>query len=366
VPSLFTGRFPVTRAPRFLPCYTGSGIPALGEAPALVHRVCLAAEVVRCAMANQHTTKVGIIGAGSVGATIAYACMIRSVCGRIAIYDVAREKVDAETLDLNHGLQFAPMSAIEGSDDVEVLAGSDVVVMTAGAKQRPGQTRIDLAEANTAICRKVLPLIHRVAPNATLLMVTNPVDVLTSVAHALAGLPGNRILGSGTVLDSSRFRFLLAQHCNVAVQSVHAYIVGEHGDSELPLWSSANISGIPIANWEVPGHGRITADDRLSIFENVKTAAYQIIKGKGVTNYAVGLAVAEILEALLQSECRVLPISSMLSGYRGISGVCLSVPCVLNCQGVEAPLTVPMDDDEERSLQASAERIQSVVRSLDF
>src|SRR4051812_11134478 len=177
------------------------------------------------------TPKIAIIGAGSVGATIAYACLIRGVGKSIALYDVNAEKVNAEVLDLNHGLQFVPMATVEGSSDLEICRGASIVVITAGAKQKPGQSRMDLAAANTAICRDLVPKVLAVAPDAILLMVTNPVDVITYVTLKLSGLPRNRVLGSGTVLDSSRFRFLLARRLKVAVQNVHAYIAGEHGDS---------------------------------------------------------------------------------------------------------------------------------------
>jgi len=169
--------------------------------------------------------KIGIIGAGSVGATIAYAAIIRGLAREISLFDIARPKVDAEVLDLNHGLLFASQTKVDGSDDVEVLRGSDVVVITAGAKQKPGQTRMDLAEANAKICAKMLPDVLRVAPEAVLLMVTNPVDVVTYVAQKLTGLPWERVIGSGTVLDSSRFRYLVAKHCGVAVQNVRVSMV---------------------------------------------------------------------------------------------------------------------------------------------
>ena len=185
---------------------------------------------------SEQTGKIGIVGAGNVGATIAYACMIRGIGKHISLYDLAKEKVEAEVLDLNHGLMFAPMAKLDGSDDLQVLADSDVIVVTAGAKQKSGQTRLDLAQANTDICTKLIPELLKVAPNAILLMVTNPVDVLTYVALKLSGLDSHRVLGSGCVLDGSRFRFLIAQRCGVAVQNVHAYIAGEHGDSEIPLW----------------------------------------------------------------------------------------------------------------------------------
>lgn len=317
-------------------------------------------------MTTERTPKIGIVGAGSVGATIAYAAMIRGVARQISLYDVAQAKVNAEVLDLNHGLMFVPMANIDGSDDIDVLKGSDVVVITAGAKQNPGQTRIDLAQANANLCKKILPEVLRVAPRAILLMVTNPVDVVTQIALSITGLPQERVIGSGTVLDSSRFRFLLARHCNVAVQNVHAYIAGEHGDSEIPLWSSASIGSIPLSQWSVPNHGQLTEEIKRNIVENVKAAAYQVIQGKGATNYAVGLAVTNILESILHNESRVLPVSSWINSYRGLKDVCLSLPRIVNRAGVEQPLPLPMTVDEEAGLLASAEQIRGVVKSLGF
>lgn len=311
-------------------------------------------------------SKIAIIGAGSVGATIAYACLIRGVGKQIALYDVNRSKVQAEVLDLNHGLQFVPMATVEGSDDIALCADADVVVITAGAKQKPGQTRMDLAAANTDICRSLLPQLQRVAPNAVYLMVTNPVDVMTYVTLKLTGLPKERVLGSGTVLDSSRFRYLIAARCSVAVQNVHAYIVGEHGDSEIPLWSSATIANIPLHEWAVPGHGKLSVRDRTEIFQNVKDAAYQVIQGKGATNYAIGLATAKILEALLHDENRILPVSSLLGDYQGIADVCLSVPSIVHRGGVEQALSIRMNDAELAGLKNSAEQIRSAIRAVGF
>jgi len=310
--------------------------------------------------------KIGIIGAGSVGATIAYAALIRGVAREISLFDIARTKVDAEVLDLNHGLLFVPQAKVDGSDDLEILRCADVVVLTAGAKQKPGQTRMDLAEANAQISKKILPEVVRVAPDAILLMVTNPVDVVTELALKVTGLPWQRVIGSGTVLDSSRFRFLVANHCNVAVQNVHAYIAGEHGDSEIPLWASATIGSIPLSQWSVDGHGRLTAANKEAIVKNVKEAAYQVIQGKGATNYAVGLAVCNILEAILFDERRVLPVSGHLRGFRGMEDVCLSLPRIVGRTGIEAPLPIPMTVDEEAGLRDSADRIRSVVRGLGY
>ncbi|HEX8915664.1 MAG TPA: L-lactate dehydrogenase [Humisphaera sp.] len=320
------------------------------------------------------TTKIAVVGAGSVGATVAYAAMIRGVAKQIVLYDLNRKKVDAEVLDLNHGLQFAPMASIEGSDDIGVCAGADVVVVTAGAKQKPGQSRMDLAGANVAICRALLPGLLRVAPDAVLLMVTNPVDVLTYVAAKISGLPAKRVFGSGTVLDSSRFRFLIARRLKVAVQSVHAYVAGEHGDSEVPLWSTASVANVPLHEWAVAGHGKLTVRDRTEIFQNVKSAAYQIIEGKGATNYAIGLATAKILEAVLHDEGRVLPVSSLLADWRPagrpdeepIGDVCMSVPSIVARAGIDAALRVPVNDAELAGLRASADRIREAARGLGF
>jgi L-lactate dehydrogenase len=315
---------------------------------------------------SEKPSKIAIIGAGSVGATIAYACLIRGIGKSIALYDLNATKVNAEVLDLNHGLQFVPMASVEGSADLEVCRDADVIVVTAGAKQKQGQTRMDLASANTAICRDLIPKLLAVAPAAVLLMVTNPVDVMTYVSLKISGLPRNRVLGSGTVLDSSRFRFLIAQRLKVAVQNVHAYIAGEHGDSEIPLWSSADVGNVPLHEWAVQGHGKLTVRDRTEIFQNVKTAAYQVIEGKGATNYAIGLATARILEAILHDESRVLPVSSLLTKYQEIDDVCLSVPCIVNRSGVGPALPIPLNPAELSGLQDSAAQIKEVIRAVGF
>jgi L-lactate dehydrogenase len=314
----------------------------------------------------ERLNKIGIVGAGSVGATIAYACMIRGIGKQFALYDVDLNKAKSQTLDLTHGLQFVPMATVEGSDDIAICATTDVVVITAGAKQKPGMTRMDLADQNAAMLRSLLPDLMKVAPDATILLVTNPVDVITYITLKLSGLPRQRVMGSGTVLDSSRFRFLIAKRLKVAVQNVHAYIAGEHGDSEVPLWSSATIANIPLRDWIVSANGKLTAADRAEIYQEVRTAAYQIVAGKGATNYAIGLATAKILESILHDENRILPVSSLLMDYRGISDVCLSVPSIVNRSGVEPPLPVPMDHAELAGVVASADVIRAAVRKLGF
>jgi L-lactate dehydrogenase len=309
------------------------------------------------------TTKLAIVGAGAVGSTLAYAALMRGAARTVALLDVNRAKVEAEVLDLQHGIQFMPMARVEGSDDVAVCADADVVVVTAGAKQKPGQSRLDLAEATIGLVRTILPGLVEVAPHATYVMVTNPVDIVTYAALKVSGLPPRQLFGSGTVLDSSRLRFLVAQHCGVAVQNVHAYIAGEHGDTEIPLWSSATIGGTPLLDW--PGLGGkppLTPDVREQIAHEVVHSAYRIIEGKGATNYAVGLAGTRIIEAVLGDEHRLLPVSSLLDGDYGIDDVCLSLPTLVDRRGAVERIEVPLSDEELTGLRASAESLRTVAR----
>ena len=324
---------------------------------------------VPAATPGRRTTKLAVVGAGSVGSTMAYAALMRGAARSVALYDINAAKVEAEALDIGHGIQFMPMADVVGSDDIEVCAGADVVVVTAGAKQKPGQTRLDLAEATIGLVRSILPRLVEVAPEAVYVMVTNPVDIVTYAALKISGLPPNQLFGSGTVLDSSRLRYLLAQHTGVAVQNIHAYIAGEHGDSEIPLWSSATIGSVPLTQWPgIPGPqgvtGRLEAADRQRIAEEVMTSAYKIIAGKGATNYAVALAGSRIIEAVLNDERRVLPVSSLLEDYLGISDVCMSVPSIVGRQGVSARLEVSMSDEELSGLRQSADALRAVARQF--
>ncbi len=313
-------------------------------------------------------TKISIVGAGAVGTAIAYSSLIRGVARTVALMDVNKEKVDAEVLDLSHGLEFVPRAKVIGDADPAVCAGSDVVIFTAGAKQKPGQTRLELAEATIALTKKALPPIVAAAPEARFVMVTNPVDVITYAAGKITGLPRNQLFGSGTVLDSSRLRFLLSEHCGVAVQNVHAYIAGEHGDSEIPLWSSATIGGVPLLEWEpVPGFGPLDESARREIHREVVSAAYKIIQGKGATNYAIGLATSRIVEAVLNDEHRVLPVSSLIDDdYHGITDVCLSLPTLVDANGAGERLPISMSADELAGLRASADTLRDMQRQFGF
>ncbi|MEV0893320.1 L-lactate dehydrogenase [Promicromonospora sp. NPDC050262] len=317
--------------------------------------------------AGSRTTKIAVVGAGAVGSTLAFAALTRGSARTIALLDIDRQKVDAEVLDLQHGLMFTSQAHVIGSDDPAVCEGADVVVVTAGAKQKPGQSRVDLAEATIGLMRTILPGLVEVAPDATYLMVTNPVDVVTYAALKISGLPRERLFGSGTVLDSSRLRVVLAERCGVAVGNVHAYIAGEHGDSEIALWSSASIGGVPLLDWvPVGGAAPLDAAVRAEVHHEVVDSAYRIIAGKGATNYAVGLAATRIIEAVLKDERRIMPVSSLLDDYHGISDVCLSVPSLVDRRGVTDTVRVPMSDDELAGLRASAESVRAVQRRFGF
>ena len=317
--------------------------------------------------AGSRTTKLAVVGAGAVGSTLAFAALTRGSARTIALHDVNRSKVEAEVLDLQHGLMFTSQAQVVGSDDVAVCAGADVVVVTAGAKQKPGQTRTDLAEATIGLMRQILPGLVDVAPDATYLMVTNPVDVVTYAALKISGLPPEQLFGSGTVLDSSRLRVVLAERCGAAVGNVHAYIAGEHGDSEIALWSSATIGGVPLLDWApLGGRPPIDAAVRAEVHHEVVDSAYRIIAGKGATNYAVGLAGTRIVEAVLNDERRIMPVSSLLDDYHGISDVCLSVPSLVDRRGVTDTVRVPMSDDELAGLRASADSVRAVQKRFGF
>lgn len=309
-------------------------------------------------------SKLTVVGAGSVGASVAYAALIRGSARHVALYDIAAEKVEAEVLDLAHGTQFTGSSDITGGADVSVAEGSHVVVITAGAKQNPGQTRTELAATNARIISDMMPKLLEVAPNAVYVIVTNPCDVLTVLAQQSTGLPASRIFASGTVLDTSRLRWKIAQRAGVATSSVHAWIVGEHGDTEFPLWSTATIGSVPITQFELPDGTRFDKAELDAIAVDVRDAAYKVIKGKGATNYAIGLSSARIVEAVLRDEHAILPISTVLDDFHGISGTALSVPSIVSARGAVPLAATPFSADELTLLRRSADALTTVAESL--
>ncbi|WP_405372137.1 MULTISPECIES: L-lactate dehydrogenase [unclassified Microbacterium] len=310
-------------------------------------------------------SKLTVVGAGAVGSSVAYAALIRGSARHVALYDIAAEKVEAEVLDLAHGAQFTGSSDITGGSDISVAAGSHVVVITAGAKQNPGQTRTELAGVNAGILRRMLPELLEVAPNAVFVIVTNPCDVLTVIGQEVTGLPSERIFSSGTVLDTSRLRWKLAQRAGVSTSSVHAYIVGEHGDTEFPLWSHATIGTVPILDWQPhDGQPKFTKDELDQIAIDVRDAAYTVIRGKGATNYAIGLSSARIVEAILGDQHAVMPVSTVLSDFHGLDGVALSVPSVLSSAGARPIRETAFADNELELLRRSGAALRDVAASL--
>ncbi|KMV15628.1 lactate dehydrogenase [Mycolicibacterium conceptionense] len=310
------------------------------------------------------SNKVSIVGMGSVGTAIAYACLIRGSAGALALYDLDSKKVRAELLDLKHGSQFVPHCPIVGSDDVAVTAGSKIVIVTAGAKQHEGQTRLDLATANVAMAQTLTPQLLEQSPDAIVVFVTNPVDVITYAAIAATGTDNGRILGSGTVLDSSRFRYLIAERADLAIANVHGFIVGEHGDSQIPLWSSVSIGGVPADSFRIDGNLVFDETTREQISADVVNAAYEVIAGKGATSLAIGLSTARIVEAILGDQHRVLPVSTVQRGTYEISDVCLSLPTVVTAAGAGRVLEVPLSVSELLRLQASAATLKRAQQSL--
>ena len=285
---------------------------------------------------GRRTSKLAIVGAGAVGSTMAYAALLRGAARSVALYDINAAKVEAEALDLGHGIQFMPMAEVVGSDDIAVCADADVVMFTAGAKQKPGQSRLDLAEATIGLVRKVLPALVEVAPDAVYVMVTNPVDVVTYAALQISGLPPSQLFGSGTVLDSSRLRYLISQHTGVAVQNVHAYIAGEHGDTELPLWGSASIGSVPLLEWT--GTRRQRAADRRGAGRASRTrwstppTGSSRARARRTTRSPWPAPGSSRPSSRTSDAC--CPVSSLLDDFHGISDVCLSVPAIVGAHGV--------------------------------
>lgn len=317
-------------------------------------------------MSVLENSKLAIIGAGAVGTSIAYAALIRGSAREVVLYDVDAARVEAEVLDLVHGTLFTGSTSIRGGDDLDIVIGAHVIVISAGAKQHPGQSRLDLAGTNVNILRDLLPKLVARAPDAVYLLVTNPCDVMVVAATEISGLPPGRVFASGTLLDTSRLRWLLAERVGVSASSVHAMIVGEHGDSEFPLWSQASVGPVPILDWRAQDVAPLDLEELDRIATAVKNAAYRVIAGKGATNYAIGLSAARIAEAVLRDEGAVLPVSTVLTDYHGISRVALSVPCVVDARGVSQVIDVPFSPGERELLTISAEAMRHTLHPLGF
>jgi len=308
--------------------------------------------------------KVVIVGAGAVGSTCAYALAQRGVAEEIVLLDLNAELARGQVLDLAHGLPFFPAVEIREGDDRD-YADAHVIVITAGAAQRPGESRLSLLERNAVIMEQVVDDVLRQNSQAVMLVVSNPVDVLTYVAERRAGWPRGRVLGSGTVLDSARFRYLLSRHCGVDVHNVHAYVLGEHGDSVVAAWSMVNLAGIPIEQY-CPRCGKCGQwqDERRRMEESVRNSAYHVIDYKGSTYFAVGLALVRIVAAILRNEKSVLTVSAVLDGEYGLSGVSLGVPSIVSEGGVESILEARLSPAEMTALAQSAATLREAIAAV--
>ena len=304
--------------------------------------------------------KVVMIGCGFVGAACSFAIMQSGLFSEMVLIDADKSKAEGEALDISHGVPFAkPIKIYAG--DYDDIKDASLVIITAGANQKPGETRLDLVKKNISIFKSIIPEIKKREFNGVLLIVANPVDILTTVALKHSGLPENKVIGSGTVLDTARLKYELGNHLNVDSRSVHAFIIGEHGDSEIAAWSSANVSGIPLHKFcEMRGYcdheGKMKR-----IAENVKNSAYEIIKKKKATYFGVAMAVKRICETIVRDEKSILPISSMMKGDFGINGISLSMPAIVGKDGVECLVPIQLNEEEISKLQQSAQTLKNTL-----
>ncbi|MDO4168664.1 MAG: L-lactate dehydrogenase [Lachnospiraceae bacterium] len=309
--------------------------------------------------------KVAMIGCGFVGSASAFSLMQSGLFSEMVLIDANKEKAEGEAMDISHGILFArPMKIYAG--DYDDIADAAIIVITAGANQKPGETRLDLVHKNVAIFKSIIPEIVKRDFHGILLIVANPVDILTHVALKLSGYPENRVIGSGTVLDTGRLKYELGKHLGVDSRSVHSFIIGEHGDSEIAAWSSTNITGISLNDFcEMRGHFE---HDKATyeIAEKVKNSAYEIIKRKDATYYGIAMAVKRICEVIMRDEKAILPVSAMMHGEYGISDVVLSTPAIIGKNGVETKVAISLNEKEMAALRKSAKTLKDIIEGCDI
>lgn len=308
-------------------------------------------------MLNKYdNNKVSIVGCGNVGITTAYAILLQGVTNELVLYNRTLTRIKGEALDLEHGMTFLDHASISATDNFADLANSDVIIYTAGSSQKPGETRLDLVENNLSILKKILPQIIQHAPDAILLFIANPVDILTYKAYLMANWPKGRIFGSGTALDTSRFRFHLSEFLHVNPSSIHAYILGEHGDSSFPAISGAVVGGQPLASFPNFSDAKV-----MTAYQKTRDAAYQIIAAKGSTYYGIASVTARITKAILRDEKAIFPVSIPLHHYYEQNGVALSVPCVISRGGVEEIIDIKLNWEEKQKLEKSVETLKGYL-----
>lgn len=309
--------------------------------------------------------KAVMIGCGFVGSASVFSLMQSGLFSEIAMVDVDMAKAEGEAMDISHGIPYASEQKIYAGS-YEDVRDAAVVIVTAGANQKPDETRLDLVHKNVAIFKSIMPEIAKRDFQGILLIVANPVDILTHVAIKLTGLPENRVIGSGTVLDTARLKYRLGEHLSVDSKSIHAFVIGEHGDSEIVAWSSANVSGIPLNDFcELRGHFQ-HKEAMVEIAEDVKNSAYEIIQRKRATYYGVAMAVKRICEVIVRNEKSILPVSTMLHGQHGLEDVVLSMPCVVGKDGISTVVPIELSTEEEEKLAESAKVLKDIYAQLDL
>ena len=310
--------------------------------------------------------KIVIVGAGNVGSTFAFSLMISGLAREIVLIDKNDSLAKGECMDLNHGISFAHPTKIYAAG-FESCKDADIVVISAGTNQKPGQSRTDLVKTNVAIFKDLIPEITKYTASAILLVVTNPVDILTYVTLKISGFPSNRVIGSGTVLDTARLKYMISEYYKVDASNIHAYIIGEHGDSELPVWSNATIGGMDIETYcSVYARKRNARIELAEIFEKVKNSAYQIIQAKGATNYSIALALVKITRAIVRNENSILPVSTLITDFYGISDVCISIPALVNMNGVEQYVKLNLSDQEQNMFIHSANVLKKLIKASNL
>lgn len=307
-----------------------------------------------------------IIGAGQVGLACAYSILIQDCFDALILQDIDQDKVEGEVMDLLHGMPFIEPTDLQAGTVADVGRDADFVIITAGTGQKPGEGRLDLLGRNISIFKSILKDVVKYCPDAILLIVSNPVDIMTYATLKITGFPSSRVIGSGTVLDTARFRYQLAQRMEVDPRNVHAYIIGEHGDSEVAFWSTAHVGGKRLLSdgWE--SLNRAEQEELTGIFQQVKNAAYEIIQRKGYTSYAIGLAVTDIVKAIMRSQERILTVSSLMDGRYGIYDVCLGWPTVVNEKGILKTVNLTLSEEEEKQFRQSAQVLKQVFKDLDL
>lgn len=309
--------------------------------------------------------KAAVIGCGFVGAATAFTLMQSKLFSELVLLDANHDKAVGEAEDIGHGIPFAGEMDIYAGD-YDDIADCSIIIVTAGANQKPNETRLDLVQKNVAIYKSIIPEIAKRNYEGILLIVSNPVDILTYVAQKLSGLPERRVIGSGTVLDTARLKYALSQHLNVDSRNIHSFIIGEHGDSEIAAWSSTNISGVPLDDFlEMRGHMHPDMDKQ-EIAEKVKNSAYDIIAKKHATYYGIAMSVRRICECIVRDEKSILPISTVMHGDFGIEDVCLSMPTILSAEGVETHIPIELSEKEHTSLKESADTLKNIIAGLDL